>query len=123
MELNANDRGRAWAPPSCTLPTAELPVRAAEFGGLFTEAVRGVERVGPGRLRLELRASPKVAGRAAALAAAETECCSFFTFTLTATGGRLVLDVTVPPRHTGVLDGLASHAAAAAAAGRAGRSG
>ena len=43
----------------------------------------------------------------AGLAAAETECCSFFTFALTATGGALSLDVTVPAAHTAILDALA----------------
>ena len=38
---------------SCTLPAAKLPQRVAEFDALFTDAVRGIERVGPGRLRLE----------------------------------------------------------------------
>jgi len=99
---------------SCTLPAARLPRRVAEFDALFTDAVRGIERVGPQRLRLELQASPQAAGRAAKLAAAETECCSFFTFTLTATGGGLALEVSVPQPYIGVLDGLAGRAAAAA---------
>jgi hypothetical protein len=83
-----NARRRAWAPLSCTLPAARLPLRVAEFDALFAEAVQGIERVGPERLRLELLPSPRAAGRAAELAAAETQCCSFFTFTLTATGRR-----------------------------------
>jgi hypothetical protein len=112
MGRNENDGGPAWVPQACTLPIARWPQRAAEFDGLFTEAVRGLERVGPTRMRLELQASPQVAGRTAELVAAETECCSFFTFTLTATGGRLVLDVTVPGPQVGVLDGLAERAAA-----------
>jgi hypothetical protein len=117
MGLNDNHRRLAWVPQGCTLPRFKRPFRAAEFDRLFTDAVRDVERVGPTRLRLELEASPGVAGRAAKLATAETECCSFFTFTLTATGGRLVLEVTVPPPQAGVLDGLAGRAAAAAGLG------
>ena len=113
MGLNENDRGPAWVPQACTLPTSEWPLRVAEFDGLFAEAARGIERVGPTRLRLELQASPQVAKRAAELAAAETECCSFFTFALTVTGGRLVLEVSVPGSHAGVLDGLADRATAA----------
>ncbi len=113
MGLNENDLGPAWVPQACTLPAAQRPLRAAEFDGLFTEAVGGIERVGPTRLRLELQARPQVAGRAAELVTAETECCSFFTFALTATGGRLDLEVSVPASHIGVLDGLAGQAAAA----------
>jgi hypothetical protein len=107
MGQSQNERGQNWAPQACTLPTAELPLRVAEFEGLFADAVRAFERAEPTRLRLELRASPQVAGRAATLAAAETECCSFFTFTLTATGGALALEISVPTPHVGVLDGLA----------------
>jgi hypothetical protein len=105
-----NERGRNCVPQACTLPAAEVPLRVAEFDGLFADAVRGIERVGPTRLRLELRASPRVARRAAALVAAETECCSFFTFTLTATAGSLALEVTVPQAQAAVLDALAERA-------------
>jgi len=105
---------KAWVPEACTLPAAQRPLRVAAFDQLFTEAVRAMVRVPPDRLRLALRADPQIAARAAELAAAETGCCSFFTFTLTATGGRLVLEVTVPAAHTGVLDALADRVAAAA---------
>jgi hypothetical protein len=114
MRHSDKERLPAWVPQACTLPTSQLPLRVAEFDGLFTDAVRGIERIGPTRLRLELEASPQVAGRAAKLVAAETECCSFFTFTLTATGGALALEVSVPEPQIGVLDGLADRAAAAA---------
>lgn len=114
MELSQTDPGGAWVPQACTLPAAERPLRAAEFDGLFTEAVRGIERPGPGRLRLDLEPGPQVAARAARLAAAETGCCSFFTFTLTASDGRLVLEMTVPGQYAAVLDALADRAAAVA---------
>jgi hypothetical protein len=118
MRFIPNARPSAWAPRSCTLSAARLPLRVAEFDALFAGAVRGIERAGPTRLRLELGATPQNARRAAELAVAETECCSFFTFTLTATGGGLALEASVPTGHIGVLDGLAD--LAAAAAGRAG---
>lgn len=79
---------------------------------MFAETVRRVERPAPTRLRLELESSPAQAGRVAELAAAETACCSFFTFTLTATAGSLVLDVTVPAAQLPVLDALAARAEA-----------
>jgi hypothetical protein len=104
----------SWAPEACTLPTAERPLRAASFDQFFASAVQGITRPGPGRVRLDLRPGPATAARAAELAAAETECCSFFTFTLTASGGGLTLDVSVPPARADVLDALARHAAAAA---------
>lgn len=97
----------SWAPADCTLPTAERPLRAAEFAGLVREAVTGMERLDTGRLRLTLRRDRGVAARAADLAAAETECCSFFTFALTIASDSLVLDVTVPPARAAILDALA----------------
>ena len=110
MDLN-NDSGTAWVPQACTLPTAERPLRVAEFDEVFTRAVRGAERTGQSRLRLDLDPAPGVAGRIAELAAAETGCCSFFAFTLTVADGSLMLEVTVPPSNTGVLDALASRVA------------
>ena len=110
MDLN-NDSGTAWVPQACTLPTAERPLRVAEFDEVFTRAVRGAERTGQSRLRLDLDPAPGVAGRIAELAAAETGCCSFFAFTLTVADGSLMLEVTVPPANAGVLDALASRVA------------
>jgi hypothetical protein len=104
----------SWAPEACTLPTAERPLRVASFDDFFARAVRGIVRPGPDRVRLDLRPGREVAARAAELAAAETECCSFFAFTLTVSGGGLTLDVSVPPAHVAVLDALARRAAAAA---------
>jgi hypothetical protein len=102
-----------WVPEACTLPTVEQPLRMAEFDELLAESVRRVEAE-PGRLRLELDSSPTIAGRAAHLAARETVCCSFFTFTLTVAGGMLWLEITVPEGHGDVLDALAAHASAGA---------
>ncbi|MET9068175.1 hypothetical protein [Streptosporangium sandarakinum] len=102
--------GLGWAPSACTLPTAEQPLRVAEFDALFTDAVRGVARPEPTRLRLELVFSPGNAARAAELTARENGCCSFFTFTLTIAGGGLTLEVTVPAEHTEVLDALQARA-------------
>jgi hypothetical protein len=114
MSGNDDDQGAGWAPAACTLPASERARRAAEFGALLTEAVRGIERTRPTRLRLELQRGAQVAARAAQLMADETQCCSFFTFTLTATGGRLALEVSVPAAQAGVLDALAERAAATA---------
>jgi hypothetical protein len=103
----------SWVPDSCTLDEAERASRAAEFAGLFSSTVRGAERTGPTRLHLELEPSPEAAARAGGLAVAETRCCSFFTFTLTAAGGSLSLDVTVPDGQVPVLDALSDRALAA----------
>jgi hypothetical protein len=106
--------GGSWAPDACTLPTAERPVRAADFDAAFAATVREVDRIGPTQLRLDLEPSPQAAARMAELAAAETGCCSFFTFALTATGGALTMDITVPQQYAPVLAALADRAGAAA---------
>ena len=109
-ETGQDDGG--WAAAGCTLPATERSPRAAEFDELFAVAMHGIERAGPTRLRLELRPSRPFAAQAAGLMLAETQCCSFFTFALTATGDRLTLDITVPGSHAAVLDALAARAAA-----------
>lgn len=91
----------------CTLASADQLTRAAEFGQLFAEMVVRAERPAPTRFRLELRREPSAAGRAAELAVAETACCSFFTFTLTAAADRLLLEVAVPDAHVPALAALA----------------
>jgi hypothetical protein len=96
--------------PACTLSDTARVVRAAEFSQLFATTVRRVERPEATRLRLELEPGPGPARRTAELISAETECCSFFTFTLTATAGSLVLQVAVPPAQVAVLDALAERA-------------
>ncbi|NUW29965.1 hypothetical protein HTZ77_00740 [Nonomuraea sp. SMC257] len=99
-----------WAPTACTLPTAEQPLRVAEFDALFAEAVQVVQRPEETRLRLELVFSPDNAARVAELTARENGCCSFFTFTLTIAGGSLALEVAVPAEHVDVLDALQARA-------------
>jgi hypothetical protein len=98
--------------PACTLPTAERPLRAAEFAALFA-ALTGVDRRAPGALRLHLADRPGLADEAADLVARESACCSFFTFGLAGAGDELVLDVAVPDAHVEVLDGLERLARAA----------
>jgi hypothetical protein len=100
-------------PDSCTLPTAERPLRAADFDSFFAGSVRAVQRPEPTRLRLELEPGRQAAARAAELAAAEASCCSFFTFILTVTGQGLTMDIAVPAPHIGVLDALTGLAGAA----------
>lgn len=47
------------------------------------------------------------------LAARESECCSFFTFTVTIDGpGRVGLDVEVPAMHVDVIDAVSQRATA-----------
>ncbi len=99
---------------SCSLPTAEKPLRLAEFDALFTGETTTVDRDSPTAARFGLRFDPSVAGRAAELSARETQCCSFFTFNVTVAADLLQLQVSVPAAHAGVLDALVDRARAAA---------
>jgi thioredoxin len=106
----------AWAAvDACTLPTAEQPLREAEFHALFATALRGVARPAPTRLRLSFDPSPGVESSVRDLIARESSCCSFFDFQVTLGEDRLVLDVGVPPARVDVLDGMARQADAARA--------
>jgi hypothetical protein len=102
----------AWVPQACTLPSVERPLRVAEFDALFASSLRAVRRSAPDQLRLLL--DPDVEAAARDLTARETECCSFFTFTVTPAAEGLYVDVEVPAAHVSVLDALASRAAAQA---------
>ncbi|MGW7438558.1 hypothetical protein [Streptomyces sp. NPDC054849] len=99
-----------WVPASCTLPTTEQPLRVAEFDSLFAERLAGSSR--PDRLRLEmlLTGGPGVEDRVRDLVARESECCSFFTFTITPGPEQVRLEVEVDSAHEAVLDALHEHA-------------
>ena len=106
-------------PEACTLPTAERPLRLAEFDELFATAVRRVGSVSATHARLHLTGPVGLAARVRDLAARESECCSFFTFTTTAQsatdGEAVVLDIEVPAAHTDVLASLAQPASTVSA--------
>jgi hypothetical protein len=98
-----------WVPEACTLPTAEQPLRLAEFDRVFTGALRDQQRLAPTRLRWQL--DPAWEKTVRDLTARETGCCSFFTFTVAPAGATLLVDVQVPPARVDVLDALAARAA------------
>ncbi|ONH32669.1 hypothetical protein [Pseudofrankia asymbiotica] len=99
---------------ACTLPTAGRPLRVAEFNALFATSLRRLERVDTKHLRLTLAGAEGLEATTRDLAARESACCAFFTFTVTSAGEQVVLDVEVPDAQTAVLDGLAALAAGAA---------
>jgi len=97
----------SWVPvDTCALPTAEQPLRLAEFTALFTASLRDVARVGPGHLRLLLDAGAGVEDTARALVGREASCCTFFRFAVAADHRGVTVDVRAPAERTGVLDGL-----------------
>jgi hypothetical protein len=106
-----------WVPvDACTLPTAEQPLRVAEFDDLFATSLTAVVRA-PGaatRARLLLAGDAELRERVQRLADAETACCSFFTFTVTSLPGgdrgTVALDIEVPAARVDVLTALIDRA-------------
>lgn len=99
----------SWAPAACTLPTAQRPLRRAEFDELFAHGV--AERLHPRQLRVTLAGGPDLAATVRDLAARETECCSFFTFDVNVVPpGQVRLDIEVPAGQIAVLDALEARA-------------
>jgi len=94
---------------ACALPTAERPLRLAEFDALFETAVRRVERRGDA-VRFHLEGERGLVQEVRDLTARETACCSFFAFTITGTDQVLTLDVSVPPLRRDILEALAARA-------------
>ncbi|WP_129663577.1 hypothetical protein [Phytoactinopolyspora endophytica] len=113
--MDITDTGRtpgpSFVPDACTLPTAEQPLRVTEFADMFATAVHRIVRTSATELHLILDGYPATEATARELAARETDCCSFFTFTFhPARVGHAVraleVTVTVPAAHVAVLDGL-----------------
>ena len=96
---------QACGPSACTLPTADRPLRRAEFDALLAAGLRGQRRLSPTRLRWHL--DPAIEATARELTTRESACCTFFSFVFTLEAGTLHLDIDVPPARTAVLDALA----------------
>jgi len=94
---------------ACTLPTADRPLRLAEFDALFATNLRRVEHR-DADVRLHLAGAEGLVEQVRDLAERETSCCSFFAFTLTGTDQALTLDISVPPARQEILDALATRA-------------
>lgn len=109
--------GLAWVPQSCTLPTEERPLRVTEWDALFTERLAALSRPEALRLRLELAAGPGLEDRVRDLVGRESDCCSFFAFTVTTGPDRVLLDIEVDPAHQPVLEALAARTGSTAGGG------
>lgn len=96
---------------ACTMPTAERPLRLAEFDNLFASAARGVTRQGGG-VTIHLTGETDLRDRVRDLAERETACCSFFTFVVEGSEDDVTLHVAVPPERSAILDALAVRAEA-----------
>jgi hypothetical protein len=92
---------------ACTLPTADRPLRVAEFDGLFTDHLVDARWDGD-RLRIELAGGDDLLAVVRDLTERESECCSFFDFTVQRVGDSVELVVGVPPAQRAVLDSIAA---------------
>jgi hypothetical protein len=111
---------QAWvAPEACTLPTAEQPLRVAEFDGVFAEHLQSIEQLGPQQARMSLVGPEGLATVVRDLADRETACCSFFEFRVSTLpsdeAGResVQLEIRVPPARADVLAALTGRAVSA----------
>jgi len=93
-----------WVPAMCTLPTAEQPLRVAEFDDLFRTAVHGFTRTRT--TRLDLTISHECEATARNLAERESGCCAFFRFDFESSDDGLVMQIGVPNSHVDILDAL-----------------
>jgi hypothetical protein len=93
-----------WAPASCTLPTAERPLRLAEFDDFFRTALLRSTR--SWATRLDLVVLPESDAIARDLAERETSCCSFFRFHFDHGPDDFVMRIGVTTDHIDVLDAV-----------------
>ena len=89
------------APPVACSSGPDRGGRIADWHGALTGApIRPM----PGGVRVELPVD--ALSRVAALAAAEQECCPFFTFDIALRGSQFTLSITAPPEGMSLLDEL-----------------
>jgi DNA-binding transcriptional MerR regulator len=91
-------------PIACTLPGSAIPDRVAAWQSALRSA-HGRTRTPDGRLRIEFDGAITFS-ELAVLAAAERECCSFFSFALTIDNRGIGLEVEAPGAAREILDGL-----------------
>ena len=79
---------------ACSLDAGSVPDRISDWQALVARAVRREPITGG--VALQFDASPELVAEVARLAAAEQDCCTFFTFTLQMTTGQVRLEVRAP---------------------------
>lgn len=89
---------------ACTLPRSAIPDRVAAWQSALSSA-HAPTRTSDRRLRIEFD-SAITFSELAALAAAERECCSFFSFALTVDNRGMGLEVEAPAAAREILDGM-----------------
>jgi uncharacterized membrane-anchored protein len=91
MSLPQAPDGNA-TPVACSLTAAGLAEQAGRWERLAARAMTGQEPTGDG-LRLSFRPEPGAEAELRALAAVETRCCPWATWTVRAGAAQVVLDV------------------------------
>jgi hypothetical protein len=84
--------GATEVPVACSLTAAGLAAQAGRWKQLAARAMAERAKTAHG-LRIGFRPGPGVEQELRALAAVETECCAWATWTVTASAERIVLDV------------------------------
>ena len=79
---------------ACSLDAGSVPDRISDWQALVAQAVRREPITGG--MALQFAASPELVAEVARLAAAEQDCCTFFTFTLQMTTDQVRLEVQAP---------------------------
>lgn len=94
---------------ACTLPTADRPLRLAEFDALFASSVRSVVRRDD-EVTVHLTGGDGLLESVRDLAERETACWSFFTFLIDGADDDFTMSISVPPERRDILDALAARA-------------
>lgn len=79
---------------ACSLDAGSVPDRITDWQTLVSRAV--AREPITGGMALRFAATPDLVAETARLAAAEQDCCSFFTFTLRLTTGQVRLEIQAP---------------------------
>lgn len=88
-------------PIACSLDSADVPGRVVDWQALLPRATSREPITGG--VALNFDASPELAADVARLAAAEQDCCGFFTFTVRLSTGQVRLEVQAPPEAADVV--------------------
>ena len=96
------------ATSACTLPTVERPLRLAEFDSVFALAT-SVEYDGR-TARLHLSGLPALREAVVDLTNRESQCCSFFAFTVDGTESEVDLTIAAPVQHEEIVAALVARA-------------
>jgi hypothetical protein len=91
-------------PIACTLDAGAMDARLDDWRQVLSAATAREDTADGVRLRFPH--DQELAARLAALAVAETGCCAFFRFSLTAVADALWLDVDAPPEARPIVEQL-----------------